>query len=77
MKTNNLFSIQSNVLEINYLYQEKTRKKKFLIPDTNKVDVLNKYLLLSDPERIKKNCENLVEHWVLESLDSLLEELVA
>lgn len=62
MKTNNLFSIQSNVLEINYLYQEKIRKKKFLIPDTNKVDVLNKYLLLSDPERIKKNCENLVEH---------------
>jgi len=60
--TEQLFTIQADVLEINYLYQEKTRTKKFLIIDTGKVEALKKYLSLSDPAWIKKNCENLVEH---------------
>ena len=76
MKKEKLFSIQADVLEINYVYQDKARTKKFLVCDTKKMDTLKKYLSLSDPAWIKKNCEHLVENGVLDSRDSLLEELV-
>lgn len=74
--TEQLFTIQDSILEISYSYQSKSRTKRFLICDTTKVETLKKYLSLSDSTWLKKNCENLVQHWVLESLDSLLEELV-